>query len=66
MSVLVAVHDDGTVHCEDGKFRCGVCGGEFDKLWTDADAIADFRRQHPGTEPDTDEWVCGVCHEKGN
>jgi hypothetical protein len=51
----------------DRTFVCGVCGGEFIKGWTDAEALAEYAdnwSQLPPADFNDKALVCDDCYAK--
>ena len=46
-----------------GRFQCAVCGGLFDKDWSDEEAIAEYKARF-GDEPMAETPLCDDCYRK--
>lgn len=45
------------------QYRCDICGGIFDKAWTNDDAEAELRRNFPGLKPGDCGITCDNCFD---
>jgi len=47
----------------DNTFKCCVCGGTFEKAWSDEEAIAEMKQEFDKPVEECDV-VCDDCYEK--
>ena len=48
---------------KDNEYRCAVCGGGFEKGWTEEEARAEEAEVFGGNDPDS-AVVCDDCYKK--
>lgn len=44
------------------KYTCAMCGGTFDKGWSDAEALAELAAKFQGFGPEECGLVCDQCY----
>jgi DNA-directed RNA polymerase subunit RPC12/RpoP len=44
-------------------YVCAHCGAEYDKGWSEAEAVAEFKRMFDRPPNATDKLICDDCHE---
>jgi hypothetical protein len=45
------------------QYRCALCGGVFDKGWSDEEAKAEMEQNFPGMKADQEDLVCDPCYQ---
>lgn len=48
---------------ETGQYQCAVCGGVFNKTWSDDEAAAELSETFPGYASDDCGIVCDDCYK---
>lgn len=43
-------------------FRCALCRGTFETAWTEAEALAEMKRNYPGLSQRDAAITCDACH----
>ena len=50
---------------KENEFRCAVCGGIFEKAWTDEEKVAEFQSYFGHSmRPEECATVCDDCYNK--
>lgn len=49
---------------KDNEYECAMCGGVFEKGWTDEEAAKELSEVFIGYTPDDSELVCDDCYRK--
>ncbi len=48
----------------DNTFECVVCGGVFEKGWTEEEALSELSETFPGIPQDECSVVCDDCYKR--
>lgn len=48
---------------KNGEFKCACCGGEFEKGWSDEEALAEAKTQFTQVELSDKAVVCDDCYK---
>lgn len=48
----------------DNTYECAICGGVFEKGWSDEEADTELRELFDGAEPEECDLVCDVCFKR--
>jgi DNA-directed RNA polymerase subunit RPC12/RpoP len=46
---------------KENQYKCAVCGGVFDKVWSDEEAMEEYHKEFPGVPDEDREIVCDDC-----
>lgn len=47
------------------QYQCSVCGGIFDKGWSDEQAVEELKKNFSGSgDPDDCDILCDDCYKK--
>jgi hypothetical protein len=49
---------------KDNEFQCAICGGFFEKGWSDEEAEAEREVNFPGIPPSEFSLICDDCYKK--
>jgi hypothetical protein len=49
---------------EKEKFKCAACGGVFEKIWTDEEALAELKENFGDISTKECNLICDGCYKK--
>lgn len=49
---------------KDNEFQCAVCGGIFEKAWSEEEAEAELKNDFPGFVKEECDTVCDDCYKE--